>query len=170
MSNEFTFGDEEPGGYEPGAGEPKPPKFFRDFMDKVSGQLNDLKAENDRLKGERRQIEVAETLRAQGYAPQAASLYQGDPKELNGWLEANKDALAKLPSGNEMVTPQAPSGPPATVVSPESQAALQRMQSAGAENIAPPAGSDKELAARIDSMNQEQFAEFMRSQGNRYYR
>lgn len=173
--SEFTFGEYgEESGLGPAAQEPqaREPKWFRERMDKVSDELKALRARNEALETEKRRAEVAESLKAKGYVPSGAKLYAGDPKELNGWLEANGDALAKLPTEGEALAGQhqAPAGPPASVVSPESQAALQRMQAAGAENVAPPAGSDAEMASRIDSMNQDQFAEFMRSQGNRHYR
>jgi hypothetical protein len=177
VSEQYGFGyyDGEPG-EAPAAAEQTPeqgPKWFRDYMGKVSKQLEDIKAENTALKAEKQRTEVAQKLTQAGYAPQAAGLYQGDPAGLDDWLKTNGPALAKLAPEGEQVTAeaeqQAPPGPAPTIVSPESQAAHARMQAMGAEGSAAPAGSDQELAAQIDAMSEEQFSEFMRTQGNRFF-
>lgn len=167
-------------GFEPddmsGAGEPQSngqqgPKWFRDYMDKVSGQLGELKAENDRLKAEKKQQVVADTLKAKGYAPQAAGLFTGDPAKLDEWLSANGAALAKLPAapGEEgQQGEQAPSGPPASTVPADGQEQMQRMQEQGTQGVAPPQGTDAEIAAALKAADGEAFIKLMQSQGNPY--
>lgn len=145
------------------------PKWFREGLEKLSGQVNELKAENDRLKAAQVRDQVADALKAKGYAPTAAGLYTGAPDKLDDWLTAHGGALAKLPAeGQEQQTEETQQGPPATVVPADGQAALQRMQEAGQQGVAPPQGSDKELAASLASATPEQFAEIMRSHGNQH--
>lgn len=170
--SEYTFGDFDPdmsGAGEPQSQEPQGPKWFRDYMDKVSGQLKDLQAENAAMKAEKARSEVANTLKAKGYAPQAASLYQGDPAKLDDWLTANGGALARLaPEGQEQgeVSPQ---GPPASTVPADGQAEMQRMMEQGTAGVAAPQGSDKEIAAAIAAANSpEEFEKLMRAHGNQY--
>jgi hypothetical protein len=173
--SEYSFGYEDPD-LSPAGSEPQPnegPKWFREYMGKVSKQLDEIKAENASLKAEKQRDAVAESLKAKGYAPQAAGLYAGKPEGLDDWLTANAGALAKLPvaggeesAGEELATP---AGVPQSIVTPESQAELARMQAMGTSGVAAPQGSDKELAARIDAMDEPQFDEFMRSQNNRFF-
>jgi hypothetical protein len=145
------------------------PKWFRDYMDKVSGQLKAIQAENESLKAEKKQQAVAEKLRAQGYAPQAAGLYQGEPEKLDEWLGANGAALAKLPAEGEQPGEQAPSGPPPSAVPADGQEQMQRMQEMGTQGVAPPQGSDKELAAAIAACRtEEEFAQLMQSHGSKH--
>jgi hypothetical protein len=171
--SEYSFG-----GFDPdemsGAGEQpsteQGPKWFRDYMDKVSGQLKDLKAENDRLQAEKKQQAVADALKAKGYAPQAAGLFTGEPDKLDEWLTANGAALAKLPGdGQEQGEQQTPQGPPPSTVPADGQEQMRRMQEQGAQGVAPPAGTDNELAAALRAaQTPEQFAQLMQSQGNQY--
>lgn len=170
--SEYDFG----GGYEgdpSGLGENvqggQGPKWFRDYMDKVSGQLTDLKAENDRLKTAQRQTEVADTLKAKGYAPAGAALYSGEANGLDDWLKSHGAALAKLPAPQgEEIEEQPPSGPPASTVSAEDQNQMARMQEAGTSGAANPQGTEAELVARLQSASKEEFANIMRAQGNAY--
>jgi hypothetical protein len=174
--SEYSFGydpsDEQSGLGETNEQQAQGPKWFRDGLSKLSGQVNELKAENDRLKAAQVRGELENTLKAKGYAPQAAGLYQGDPAKLDEWLTANGGALAKLPSaegeqgqGEE----QAPQGPPASTVPADGQAAMQRMQEQGTQGVAPPQGSDNELAAALKAaQTPEQFAQIMQSQGNQF--
>jgi hypothetical protein len=169
--SEYSFGsfdpDDMPGAGEPQSNEQQGPKWFRDYMDKVSGQLKDLKAENDRLQAEKKQQAVADALKAKGYAPQAAGLFTGEPEKLDDWLTANGGALAKLPEGQQPGEQQAPQGPPPTTVPAEGQEQMQRMQEQGTQGVAPPQGSDKELAAAIAAcQTEEEFAQLMRSHGS----
>ncbi|ONK10378.1 hypothetical protein [Streptomyces sp. MP131-18] len=158
-----------------GAGEPdqsQGPKWFRDYMEKVSGQLKEIQAENESLKAEKRQNVVADTLRAKGYEPGAAVLFTGEPEKLDDWLKNYGSALAKLPTtapeGGQEQQEQAPAGPPATTVPAQDQQAMQAFSEAGA-GAAPPAGSDAETAARIAAIKTPQeYAEYMRSQGNQH--
>jgi hypothetical protein len=164
-------------GFEPddmsGAGEPQSngqqgPKWFRDYMDKVSGQLSELKAENDRLKQQQTRSELENTLKAKGYAPQAAGLFSGDPAKLDEWLTANGDALAKLPAAPGEESGQAPSGPPPTTVPADGQEQLRRMQEQGTSGVAAPQGSDAELAAALKAASPEAFAQLMQSNGSQF--
>jgi hypothetical protein len=164
----FEYGETEELG-EPQSN-PQGPKWFREYMDKVSGQLGELKAENDRLKATQRQSEVAEALKAKGYAPTAATLYGGEPTKLDEWLTQHGSALAKLPApegqGGESEG-QPPAGPPASSVPLDGQGQMQRMQEAGTQGVAPPQGSDKELAAAIAAcQTPAQFAELMKAHGS----
>jgi hypothetical protein len=171
--SEYSFGDFEPGDMS-GAGEPsgqeaQGPKWFRDYMDKVSGQLKDLKAENDRLQAEKKQQAVADALKAKGYAPQAAGLFTGEPAKLDEWLTANGGALAKLPEGEQQGEQQTHQGPPPSTVPADGQEQMQRMQEQGTQGVAPPAGTDNELAAALKAaQTPEQFAQLMQSHGNQY--
>jgi hypothetical protein len=144
------------------------PKWFREGLSKLSSQVNELKAENDRLKAEQKTKAVSEALKAKGYAPQAAGLYTGEPDKLDEWLTANGGALAKLPEGaqGEQQTHQ---GPPPTTVPADGQEQLQRMQEQGTQGVAPPQGTDAELAAALKAAGSfEDFAKLMQSHGNPY--
>ncbi|MEU3522329.1 hypothetical protein AB0E62_00375 [Streptomyces sp. NPDC038707] len=148
------------------------PKWFRQYMDKVSGQLNELQAENKRLKEAQTRSELENTLKAKGYAPQAAGLFSGDPAKLDEWLSANGAALAKLPAApgeDGQQGEQAPSGPPASTVPADGQEQMRLMQEQGTQGVAPPQGSDAELAAAIAACETpEQFAQLMQSKGSRF--
>jgi hypothetical protein len=146
------------------------PKWFREGLDKLSGQVKALQAENDRLKADQKTKAVAETLKAKGYAPQAAGLYAGEPDKLDEWLTANGGALAKLPAGEQQQgEEQAQQGPPASTVPADGQEQMQRMQEQGTQGVAAPQGSEKELAAAIAACKtDEEFAKLMQSHGNPY--
>jgi hypothetical protein len=94
---------------------------------------------------------VETALKAKGYAPQAAGLYAGTPDKLDEWLTANGGALAKLPGdGQEQQGEEVtPSGSASSTVPADGQEQMQRMQEQGTQGVAPPQGSDKELAAAI---------------------
>ena len=146
------------------------PKWFREGLAKLSGQVNELKAENDRLKAAQTRGELETALKAKGYTPQAAGLFTGTPDKLDEWLTANGGALARLPQEGqqqgEEVTQQ---GPPASTVPADGQEQMQRMQEQGTQGVAPPQGSEKELAAAIAAcQTEEEFAKLMQSQGNRH--
>lgn len=171
--SEYSFGYDDTDDLS-GAGEQQStqqgPKWFRDYMDKVSGQLGELKAENDRLKATQQRSQLEDALKAKGYAPQAAGLFQGAPDKLDEWLTANGGALAKLPAeGEQQQGEQAPQGPPPTTVPADGQEQLQRMQEQGTQGVAPPQGSDKELAAAIAAcQTEDEFAKLMQSHGSRH--
>jgi hypothetical protein len=169
--SEYSFGYDE-SGEEPGAGEPsgeQGPKWFRTYMDKVSGQLKDLQAENDRLKQAQVRGELENTLKAKGYAPQAAGLFTGTPDKLDEWLTANGGALAKLPEGEQQGEQQTPQGPPPTTVPANGQADMLRMQEQGASGVAAPQGTDNEIAAALKAaQSPEDFAKLMQSHGSPY--
>jgi hypothetical protein len=170
--SEYSFGYD-PSGEVPDLNEQAPagaePKWFRDRMDKVSEQVNALVAENNRLKEAQVRGQVENTLKAKGYAPQAAGLFTGTPDKLDEWLTANGGALAKLPAGEQQPGEQAPSGPPVSSVPADGQEQMQRMQEQGTQGVATPQGSDKELAAALSAaQTPEEFAKIMQSHGNRF--
>jgi hypothetical protein len=163
--SEYGFGIEDEQG-EPEIQETQGPKWFRDYMGKVSGQLGELKAENDRLKAAQQKQEVEKALTAQGYAPQAAGLYTGTPDKLDDWLSANGAALAKT-DGAAVEQGQGVQGTPQTVVSPESQAAQAAFSAAGS-GAASGLSGDEQLVARLSAaQNDEEWAAIMREAGNR---
>lgn len=144
------------------------PKWFRERMDEVSETLKELRAENDRLKEGQRRTQVAEALTAQGYAPQAAGLYTGKPEGLTDWLSANGAALAKV-DGGAVEQGQGTQGVPATVVSPESQAAQQAFSAAGS-GAASGLSGDEQLAARIaGAQNDDEVNAILKEQGSRFF-
>jgi hypothetical protein len=157
-------------GIEDAQGEPQvqggpDPKGFREWMDKVSGTLEELRAENDRLRADAAKQTVREALTKQGYAPEAANLYTGKPEGLSDWLSANGAALAKAAPAAEGEQQQAQQGPPATTVSPESQAGMEAFAAAGS-GAAPALAGEDALAARLAAASPEEFAQIMREQGN----
>lgn len=174
--SEYSFGYDPSGDELPDLGETNEqqtqgPKWFREGLSKLSGQVNELQAENKRLKEAQVKGQVEDALKAKGYAPQAAGLFTGTPDKLDDWLTANGGALAKLPAapGEETPGEQAPTGPPSTAVPADGQAALQRMQEQGTQGVAPPQGSDKELAAALAACRtEEEFNALMQSHGSPY--
>ncbi|MFJ2176404.1 hypothetical protein ACIOHE_26375 [Streptomyces sp. NPDC087851] len=174
--SEYTFGydpsDETSDLGETNDQQAQGPKWFREGLAKLSGQVNELKAENDRLKTAQVKTQVEDALKAKGYAPGAAELYQGEPAKLDEWLTTYGGALAKLPpvpgeEGGE--GGQAPQGPPATTVPADGQEQMQRMAEQGTQGVAPPQGTDNEIAAALKAaQTPEQFAEIMRSHGSQY--
>lgn len=161
---------------ESGAGEPSQeqgPKWFRDQMEKVSGQLKQLQEENQRLQREQAQAKVQEAFKAKGYTPEAAQLYQGEPTGVDDWLATHGNALARLPGTageepGESEGQQAPQGPPQSSVPADLQAQMQAFAEAGTNGAAAPQGSDKELAAQIKNASPEEYARLMGQHGNRY--
>lgn len=172
--SEYSFGDYDPSDDTSGLGEAdsqqQGPKWFREGLAKLSGQVQELKAENERLKAEQTKADVANALKAKGYAPNAAELYKGDPTKLDEWLGTYGAALAKLPAeGQEQGEMQAPTGPPASTVPADGQEQMQRMMEQGTQGVAPPQGSDKEIAAALAAATSpEEFAQLMRSHGSSF--
>lgn len=173
--SEYSFGDGDPG-LDPGLMEPAPagaePKWFRDRMDKVSEQVNALVEENNRLKAAQSRSQVADALKAKGFDPAAAGLYTGTPDKLDDWLTAHGGALARTtaPEGGASEEQQAPSGPPASTVPADSQGQMQRMMEQGTQGVAPPQGSEKELAAAIAAAKTpEEFAQIMKAHGSQFH-
>jgi hypothetical protein len=163
----YGFGEEvEP--TEQGQGE-QGPKWFREQMAKVSGDIKALRDENAALRAEKARQEVEKKLTAQGYAPQAAGLYTGTPEELDSWLAANGGALAKTGGEAAGEAGQGVQGTPQSVVPAESQQALAAFSAAGTDG-APALSGEDALVARMDSFNNpEEFKKFMREQGNRRF-
>lgn len=168
--SEYSFGYDDSGDM-PGAEEQQStqqgPKWFRDYMDKVSGQLSDLKAENDRLKADQVKDQLKDTLKAKGYDPAAAGLFTGTPDKLDDWLGTHGAALAKLPGEGQEQGEQAPAGPPASTVPAAGQEQMQRMAEAGTQGVSAPQGSEAELVARLrNASTEEEYNEIMRANGN----
>lgn len=170
--SEYGFGyddtDETSGLGETGDQTPQGPKWFREGLSKLSSQVQELKAENDRLKQQQQRSQLEDTLKAKGYAPQAAGLFSGDPAKLDEWLTANGDALAKLPAAPGEESGHAPSGPPPTTVPADGQEQMRLMQEQGTQGVAPPQGSDVELAAALKAASPEAFAQLMQSNGSQF--
>lgn len=172
MSEQYdAFGN--PIGEPDESNQPEGPKWFREGLDKLSKQVKTLQEENASLKQEQRKAKISEALTAKGYAPQAASLYQGEPDQLDDWLGTHGAALAKLsaPEGGQgegQQEQQAPQGPPPSTVPADQQVQMQQMAQAGTSDTAPPEGADEQMAAQIRSMSPEELSQFMAQQGNRY--
>jgi hypothetical protein len=172
--SEYSFGDDfetdETSGLGETGNQPQGPKWFREGLNKLSSQVSELKAENDRLKAEKKQQAVAETLKAKGYAPQAAGLFTGEPDKLDEWLTANGGALARLSQeGQQQGEEQAPTGPPASTVPADGQEQMRLMQEQGTQGVAPPQGTEAEIAAAIKAAgSMEDFAKLMQSHGSPY--
>lgn len=165
--SDYGFGVDDIEQGEPQAPANAAPKWFRDRMDQVSEQLKVLQARNEQLEQTQRQTQVREALTAQGYAPQAAGLYTGTPEGLNDWLSANGAALAKT-DGAAVEQGQGVQGTPQTVISPESQAALQQMAAAGQDGAAALSGDDQ-LAARLAAAKDEdEWNAIMRENGSKF--
>ncbi|MGA4942143.1 hypothetical protein [Streptomyces cinereoruber] len=142
---------------------------LRQYLDEISTQLKEMRAENAALKAEKTRADVENTLKAKGYAPAAAGLFTGTPDKLDDWLAANGGALAKLPEGEQGQGEVTPQGPPATTVSATDQAQMQRMQEAGTQGVLPPQGSEAELAQALkNARTPQEFAEIMRANGSQH--
>lgn len=158
----YGFGEEN----EPQA-QAQEPAWFRSRMDKVSSEIADLKAENDRLKAEQAKRAVKDKLTALGYAPQVADLYQGKPEEVDTWVGTYGAAFAKAEAAGEQQAAQ--QGTPATTVSPESQQAMTAMSAAGSGS-APALSGEDALVARLNAaQTKEEFDAIMREAGNPRY-
>ncbi|MEW1547528.1 hypothetical protein [Streptomyces tsukubensis] len=170
--SEYGFGDEELdlSAEESGQGGQQGGKGLRQYLDQISGELKGLREENASLRRERQKTEVADALKAKGYDPAAAGLYTGTPDKLDDWLTAHGGALARTaPEGGQAQEQQAPSGPPASTVPADSQEQMQRMMEQGTQGVAPPQGSDKELAAAIAAaQTPEEFAQIMKAHGSQF--
>ena len=166
----YGFGAEE--GIEQAPSAEEGPQFYRDWMGKVSKQLQQLQDRNDALEAAQAKQSVKQTLTAQGYAPQVADLYTGKPEGLNDWLGTYGAALARgdaAPEGGE-AEGQVQGGTPPTVVSSESQAAMAAISGASQGGSGPLSGEDQ-LAARLNAANTpEEFNAIMREAGNVRFR
>jgi len=170
--SEYGFGYDQ-SGEEPDLSETQSqqqgPKWFREGLDKLSNQVKELTAKNEALEAAQVRNQVADALKAKGYASSAAELYTGAPDKLDEWLGTHGAALAKTSAeGQEQGEEQAQQGIPVTVVPADGQEAMQRMQEAGTQGVAPPQGTDRELAAALKAANPEQFAELMRANGSQH--
>jgi hypothetical protein len=151
--------------------EAKEPAWFRSRMDKVSSEIAELKAENDRLKVEAAKQTVKDALTAKGYAPEAAGLYTGAPDKLDDWLSAHGAALVKAADAAVAGQGQAPQGPPASTVSAENQQAQVAFQAAGQGAAGAALSAEDQLVARLKAATtMEELAAIEREQGSRYVR
>lgn len=168
--SEYTFGDYDPTDGTSGLGESEQaqgPKWFREGLDKLSSQVKELRAENEALKAAKVKEQVADTLKAKGYAPSAAELFTGTPDKLDDWLTAHAAALAKLPGEGQEQGEQQPAGPPASTVPADGQEQMQRMAEAGTQGVLPPQGSEAELVQRLKNASTlEEYTQIMRAAGN----
>lgn len=172
--SEYSFGNYDPSDEMSDLGEtesqtPQGPKWFREGLDKLSSQVKELRAENEALKQAQVKEQVAEALKAKGYAPTAATLYTGTPDKLDDWLGAHGAALAKLPGEGQEQGQEQPAGPPASTVPADGQDQMQRMAEAGASGVAPPQGTDREIAAALAAAStREDFDKIMKAHGSAY--
>lgn len=176
--SEYGFGyyGDESGNPGPNLGEQPPadagPKWFRDYMETVSKQVKDMSEELKALRHKDVRASLSAKFEAEGIAPGAANLYQGDPEKVDDWIKANKDFLAKTaaaaPEGEQPEAGQgAPEAPATSVVPPEGQEAIARMQAAGVGGVASPRGSEQELAASITATSsREELAAIFEANGN----
>lgn len=165
--SDYGFGVDDGEQGELQAPNPQGPKWFRERMDEVSVELKALRERNESLEKAQRQTQVAEALTAQGYAPTAAQLFTGKPEELTDWLGTYGAALAKA-DGSAVEQGQGAQGTPQTVISPESQAAMQQMAAAGQDGAAALAG-DEQLAARISMAKDEaELNAILKGEGSKY--
>jgi hypothetical protein len=163
----YGFGVEDEQGEPQTQGDPDP-KGFRKWMGEVSKTLEELRAENDRLKAAQQKQEVAEALSAKGYAPQAAGLYTGTPDKLDDWLSANGAALAKA-DGGAVEQGQGVQGTPQTVVSPESQSSQAAFSAAGSGAASGLSGDDQLVARMNAAQTQDELDTILRENGNRFF-
>jgi len=164
----YGFGEEQ--GIEPQTQEPDP-RGFRKWMGEVSETLKELRTENERLRTEQAKSAVREQITAQGYAPGVADLYTGKPEGLNDWLSANGALFAKATNAEGEQQAQTQQGPPATTVSPESQAAAAAFAAAGQGGSANGLSAEQQLEARLNqAQTKQEFDAIMREAGNVRYR
>lgn len=165
----YGFGAEEEQGEPQNQEGAVAPKFYRDYMEKVSKQLQALQDRNDALEKSQRQQQVKEALTAKGYAPEAAQLFTGKPEELDTWLGTYGAGLAKTGGEAAGEAGQGVQGTPQSVVPAESQAALAAFSAAGS-GAAPALAGEDALAARIDAAKtSEELATIMREAGNKRF-
>lgn len=165
----YGFGADEQG--EPQIQGEQGPAWFRSYMDKVSGQLKALQERNEQLEAAQRQQAVREQITAQGYAPGVADLYTGKPEGLNDWLSTNGALFAKATNAEGEQQAQTQQGPPATTVSPESQAAAAAFAAAGQGGSANGLSAEQQLEARLNqAQTKQEFDAIMREAGNARYR
>lgn len=152
---------------EPSVQGPQNPKWFRETITKVSDENKELRAKLEALEVRQRQQEVREALTAKGYAPQVADLYQGDPNKVDDWLGTYGAALART-GGEAAEQGQGVQGTPQTVVSPESQAAMQQMAAAGQDGAASLSGEDQLVALLRGAKTEEEYNDILRANGNKF--
>lgn len=165
--SEYTFGNEAEQQEQPDSA--VAPKFYRDYMDKVSQQLKALQDRNDALEAAQNRQFVKDALTAKGYAPEAAGLYTGAPDKLDEWLSANGAALARTGGEAAVEATQGAQGAPQSTVSAESQAQQQAFAAAGQGAAGVAASSEDQLVARLrNASSLEELEAIEREQGSRY--
>jgi hypothetical protein len=188
--SEYTFGDMSYSGGNPGDGQQsgvgqgqqeQSPKWFRDYMEKASAQNAALTAQLESLTAEKRQAEIAGVFEQKGFSRAAATLYDGAPDKVDEWLSTHGDALAR--TGQQQMPPQdtrPPGGMPPqqplqqtqSVVPPNLQADLQKLQQQGIGSAAAPQGSsDDDLAAALRATTTpDEFFQVAQAHGWQYSR
>lgn len=166
--SEYEFGVEdemnEPSGQDQG------PKWFRDQMAKVSGDIKSLREENETLRAERARAQVRDALTAKGYAPQVADLYTGQPDKLDDWLGTYGAGLAKTGGEAAAEAGQGVQGTPQSSVSAEDQAAMAKMAAAGQDGASAALSGEDQLVARMNAAkSMEELDAIMRESGSRYF-
>jgi hypothetical protein len=143
------------------------PAWFRDKMDADSKALKEMREQMELLRAENRQAKVEQRLTAQGYSPQVASLYSGEPDKVEEWLTANAPYLVK--ADGHTAAPQAQGGAPQSTIPATGQAGMQQMNNAGptgSENL--PTGDDALAAALAATTTPEEFQAVARANGWKY--
>lgn len=181
--SEYTFGgmsysggnpdDEQDPGF--GAGQQQSPKWFREAMEKMAEQNRNLSGQVESLLQEKRQTEIAAAFEAKGFARSAAALYTGKPEELDNWLQAHGDSLAR--TGQQPAPPQQPQGAPqGDQQAPQAglpagvQQDLQKMQQmgSGASPQGQASGDDELAAALRATTNPQDFLQVAQAHGWQY--
>jgi hypothetical protein len=165
----YGFGAESEQGEPQGQEGAVAPKFYRDYMDKVSQQLKALQDRNDALESSQRQQEVRTTLTAKGYAPQVADLYTGEPGKLDDWLGTYGAGLAKADGAAAGEAGQGAQGAPQSVIPAESQAAMAAFSAAGTDGAIALTGEEALVARMNAASSKEEFDAIMRDAGNRRF-
>jgi hypothetical protein len=163
--------DGQEGQYDPNAAQqqspPQAPGWFREYMKKAADDKKALEAQVQALQQVNARNAVADALESKGYDRAAATLYSGDPAKVDEWLATTGSLLAKQPGVTDAAGAGQGAGTPASTVPPDGQAQLQALQAAGTQGVAPPAGTEAEQVALMNTFTSaEQLTEFLASNGN----
>lgn len=143
------------------------PGWFREYMKKAADDKRALEQQVQALQQINARNAVADALESKGYDRAAATLYSGDPAKVDEWLATTGSLLAKQPGVTDASGAGQGAGTPATTVPPDGQAQLQALQAAGTQGVAPPAGTEAEQVAMMNTFTSaEQLTDYLASNGN----
>lgn len=152
-----------------GDNQEREPKWFRSYMDKANQQIAELNSKLEAAAAKERQQEIAAAFVEKGYAPGAAALYQGQPDQVDAWLEQHGAALARTGQQQQDTRPPGDVAPQQPGLDASAQANLQKMQQAGMGSTAPGGSSDDDLAAALRATNSpEEFVKVAQAHGWQY--